>query len=341
MKSQPGIRSAKWRFGALAAPGSMASVCAILVFLVSGFALTGGCANAQPFFVGGTLPGVINSGPDAAEVSTLLPVLRRQPLTAPLRFRIIVLPGSGCAGMGPIADRYFAGLLHAEVLVLQKPGTRLDAWPAPANCGAEFTASDALGQWRDQAVAALRADAQQQRELGAPLVPQWLVGVSEGVELLPSLAVEVPQLAGLVLLAHPGLDPQEAGGLQAQRIGQISAWNLLARAQESTLPDSTVLQGRSLRYWRDLWTWPLAQPLLDGPWTLLHAWGDADASIPPEAFEKFAASATHRKFAYCPLRMGGADHGLQTAERDGLQQLWHLLARQTAWQQQGGLDCAP
>ena len=52
----------------------------------------------------------------------VLQTLQRAERTAPLRYRVIVIPGSGCAGMGPIAERYFAGLLHAQVLVLHKPG---------------------------------------------------------------------------------------------------------------------------------------------------------------------------------------------------------------------------
>ena len=50
-------------------------------------------------------------------------------------------------------------------------------------------------------------------------LPQLLVGISEGAELLPALAPEVPQLAGLVLIGSSGLDPQETGALQARRLG--------------------------------------------------------------------------------------------------------------------------
>ncbi len=42
-------------------------------------------------------------------------VLERAERAAPLRYRVIVIPGSGCAGMGAVAERYSAGLLHAQV----------------------------------------------------------------------------------------------------------------------------------------------------------------------------------------------------------------------------------
>lgn len=136
-------------------------------------------------------------GADGATLQALV----RSERTAPLRYRVIVIPGSGCAGMGPIADRYFAGLLHAQVLVLHKPGVDPQARTAPADCAPDFVQQDRLSTWFAQARVALQADAQQREREGAPVLPQLLVGISEGAELLPALAPEVPQLAGLVMLA--------------------------------------------------------------------------------------------------------------------------------------------
>ncbi len=303
---------------------------------------------ALAFFVGGcTTAPAPQAAASTAFVPYLLPgageaavqALQRPARTAPLRYRVIVVPGSGCAGMGPLADRYFAGLLHAEVLVLHKPGVAPGARTPAAACAADFVQADRLSAWRDHARAALRADARERQSKGEPALPQLLVGISEGAELLPALAPEVPGLAGLVLLSSSGLDPREAGALQAQRLGASADWDALGRLQAGSLPDSTVVQGRSLGYWRDLWHWPLARPLHEGPWPVLQVWGGADALVPPAAFEQGARQAQGRQAPWCVREMPGADHGLQQAGRDGVQQLWAWLEQWARVPLQG--LCAP
>ena len=264
-----------------------------------------------------------------------LQALYRSERVAPLRHRVIVIPGSGCAGMGPWAQRYFAGLLHAQVLVLHKPGVDVNSRTAPGGCSADFVQADALGAWRDHARAALRADAAQRAgdsEMAA--LPQLLIGISEGAELLPALAPEVAMLAGVVLIGSSGLDPLEAGTLQAQRLGAAAAaqWQALGVAQASERPGSDVQQGRSLRYWRDLWRWSLQPALLAGPWPLLQVWGEGDALVPTSAYVAFTARAQGRVAPYCPRPLAGADHGLQRpagpggqAAHDGVQQVWGWL----------------
>lgn len=264
-----------------------------------------------------------------------LQALTRGARVVPLRYRVIVLPGSGCAGLGPIVERYFAGLLHARVWVLHKPGVHPDERTPPEECPADFIQADALSAWQAHALAAVRALA---REEGAAL-PTVLVGISEGAELLPALAPEVPQLAGLVLLSASGLDPREAGQMQAQRLGVLPAWEALAQAQAGPAADATVLQGRSLRYWRDLWRWRVQEPLIDGPWPLLQLWGEADALVPPEAYQRFGMRAQGRAAPFCARGLPGADHGLQSAGRDGVQRLWSWL-EQWARDPAQGL-CAP
>ncbi|KRD46451.1 hypothetical protein ASE52_17485 [Acidovorax sp. Root275] len=273
-----------------------------------------------------------------------LQALARSERTAPLRYRVIVIPGSGCAGMGPIADRYFAGLLHAQVLVLHKPGVDPQARTAPADCARDFVQQDRLSTWLAHARAALVADAQQREREGAPALPQLLVGISEGAELLPALAPEVPQLAGLVMLASSGLDPQEAGALQAQRLEAQADWEELGRVVGGRRPDSTVAQGRSLGYWRDLWNWPLTLPLVQSPWPLVQVWGSDDALVPASAYERFAEMAAVRTVPYCARRIDGADHGLQRRRAggegaDGVQQVW-AWTEQWAREPAAGL-CAP
>lgn len=267
--------------------------------------------------------------------------LVRPARVGPPRLRVIAVPGSGCTGFAPFADRYFAGLLHAEVWVLHKPGVDLQAGAAPTACPPGFVEGDALGRWQADALAALRAmpavPITAWTDANAPL-PTVLVGISEGAELLPVLATAVPGLRGLVLLGAPGLDPLETAGLQVRRLGVETDWARVRIAAASSRPDSEVVEGRALAYWRDFLSWPLAQPLIDSPWPLLQVFGTADTLVPPQAYARFAARARGRSAPFCAWPFPDADHGLQGPEgRDGLQILWAWLERWVRQPRETGL----
>lgn len=251
-----------------------------------------------------------------------LEALKRSALVQPVRYRVIVVPGSGCTGWMPLASRYFAGLLHAEILVLHKPNVDIDGGTG-APCSPAFVQTDSLSPWRDHARAALRTRERQHHTFDA--LPQLLVGISEGAELLPDLAPEVSSLAGVVMISASGLDPREAGELQARRLGQLPAWQALEIEQSSGASDDKLVEGRTLRYWRDFWNWSVADRLLDAPWPLLRVWGDADELVPPTAYQRFAQRLHSRTAPFCDLSLAGANHGLQTQDRDGLQWLWLRL----------------
>ncbi len=261
-----------------------------------------------------------------ARAGVELQVLKRSSLALPARYAVVVVPGSGCTGWRPVAARYFAGLLHAELLVLHKPGVHVDAGLAPS-CTTEFVQNDTLTSWRDHSRAALRAyfSGQDQPD---PALPVLLVGISEGAELLPDLAPEVPHLAGVVMISAPGLDPLETGELQARQIGQWPAWLDLKRLQGSNASDDTLAQGRTLGYWRDFWHWQLTRPLLGMALPLLRVWGASDAQVPESAYQRFTQLSRNRLVPSCNLRLPKADHGLQSSGHDGLQWLW---ARIEAW----------
>ncbi len=258
-----------------------------------------------------------------------LQVLERSAVALPARYVVVVVPGSGCTGWGPVAKRYFAGMLHAALLVLHKPGVNVDAGLA-ADCSPDFVQNDTLSAWRDHARAALRAyfTGPHQPNTHDPALPVLLMGISEGAELLPDLAPEVPHLAGLVMISAPGLDPLETGQLQARRLGQWSAWTVLASLQSSDASDDTIHEGRTLRYWRDFWSWKLTQPLLDAPWPLLRVWGGADALVPEAAYQRFTEQSQSLLASGCHIPLANADHGLQSGQFDGLQWLW---ARIEVW----------
>ena len=277
----------------------------------------------------------------SARADVVLSVLMRPALFPPVRYRAIVVPGSGCTGWLPFAAQFFAGMLHAELLVLHKSGADTTAGAA-AECSSEFMKNDSLSGWRDDARTALKAyfsTLQAPSQTQETPLPTLLIGLSEGAELLPYLAADVPALAGLVMISAPGLDPRETGALQAQRLGQVAAWNALDQAQASDASDATVQEGRTLRYWRDFWHWSLREPLQNAPWPVLRVWGDADASVPVQAYEQFLQQSRHRVAPMCDLRLSGADHGLQGArigqssQQDGLQWLWAQLEM---WARQPG-----
>ena len=260
--------------------------------------------------------------PLASDPGDSLLALRREPLQQPARYRLVVLPGSGCSGLRDLADRMFVGLRSAHVLLLHKPRVRIDAGASPALCPPGFAEADDLSQWLEDARAALRA-----HEASAPpavrALPALLLGISEGGELIPFLADELPRAQALILIGASGLDPLEAGSLQAERLGELAQWRSLAEAQASRRPDQQMLDGRSLRYWRSLWRWRSQDALLASPLELVQVWGDADASLPTDAYERFAERARQRRASgFCSLRLTGADHGLQRAGQDGLQLVW-------------------
>lgn len=263
-------------------------------------------------------------------------VLARPALLAPARYRVLLVPGSGCHSLAPSADRLAKGLMHAQVFILQKPHLR-DA--ATVDCSSDFLQSDRLSAWLERArrLAALAL------AHGDQTLPLVLAGLSEGAELLPGLAASLPQARLLAMVGHAGLDPAEAGALQARRLGQGGRWSALLReaACPADAPGDDLAEGRHRCYWADLRGWRLRQPLLDDPRPLLHAWGTLDALMPPAAYAAFAAQARERTGGYCGLRLDGADHELRSAQRDHLQTVWAWLERRARQGLRWPADCAP
>lgn len=258
--------------------------------------------------------------------------LYREASRGPARFRLIVIPGSGCTGFAPFAERYFGGLTTAQVLVLHKPYANVSSGPAPTVCSEEFVRHDALGSWRDDAMAALA-----QLNVGdSPTLPTILLGISEGGEILPYLLPAVPNPIGMVLLSATGLDPAVAGKMQAERLGQGAAWQGLREASASNQPDDLVVEGRSLRYWRDMFGWKLTAALAETRLPMMRVWGSEDALLPQQAYDKLGTLPEARGMRICDWRLAGADHGLQGQSGDGVQLLW---ARLEKWVQTGRLDC--
>jgi hypothetical protein len=258
--------------------------------------------------------------------------LERASLLEPERYRVIVIPGSGCTGLAPIADRYFAGLTHARVLVLHKPGVNPAWWPAPRSCPYRFVATDSLESWRDAASVAL-SEYLQKHPSDLPLV---LVGISEGAELLPHLATKIPGVSALVIIGSSGLDPAAVAALQAQRLGQLPTWQSVVDLARGSRAGTQIVQGRTLRYWREMLAWRMEDLLANVSLPLMQLWGGHDASVPVAAYEQGSARLRARAAPYCGTAFEAADHGLQEPGHDHLQWAW---ARLENWSR-GGQWCA-
>src|SRR6218665_3111559 len=140
-------------------------------------ALTGalpGCAAAPAAFPGPASAFRLHPLPGADGV--VLQALLRSERAAPLRYRVIVLPGSGCAGLGAFAERYFDGLLHAQVLVLHKPGVAPQARTEAANFAPDLVRQERVAVGQATTRSALRTDALPRQM--QHWMPQLLVGLS-------------------------------------------------------------------------------------------------------------------------------------------------------------------
>lgn len=251
--------------------------------------------------------------------------LQRPALRGHALYRVLILPGSGCTAWHTVASRFTSGLEHADVTLLHKPGVDLNAPRVQMPCPDDWVQRESLALWRDQARLAVAALGRMWAVQG-PL-PTVLVGVSEGAELLPAVQSELPGPIALVLVGSSGLDPRDQGALQMAVHGAGSEWAVLSAAIQSQRDDHELVHGRTLRYWRDFWHWSLMKPLLDSPWPLLRARGNADASVPQAAYTAWRNTAKGRTVPWCDLVILRGDHGLQRPDLDGMQQVWQRLER--------------
>jgi hypothetical protein len=288
---------------------------------MAGLMAVGLGASAQSLLV--AAPSASNRFAKLADTGESGVVLVRGALRSPARWRVLMVPGSGCTSLAPSADRLARGLGHAQVVLLQKPHLSDGAADTDNPCTSAFLHNDNLIDWQRRAMR-LAAAGLAATDSELPLV---LMGLSEGAELLPGLASAWPDAAALVMVGHAGLDPWQAGHLQAERLGLGAEWRALTSATAQARSDDAILEGRHWRYWLALQRWPLMAPLLSDPRPLLHAWGELDGLMPPAAYQLFSQQARLRAGGYCPLIFSQADHELRTPGSDRLQPVWRWLDR--------------
>lgn len=250
-------------------------------------------------------------------------------LSAGVHYRLLVLPGSGCPSL-PLrqAGAWAAAFPGAEIVLVQKP------WLGEAgDCTPDFARHDRLSSWQQAALRALEG-------LPSSRLPLLVLALSEGAEIAPTLFQALPEARALVTVGASGLDPRQ---LAEHLHGQEGSWQRLLRRTEGTEADATLVDGRSLGYWRDLLGWPVGARLraLQRPW--LRVWGRADALVPVPLYAQYERlyaplqdpspepsrqrAVRTGQAGLCDWPMPGADHALQGPGGDGLQQLGAALLR--------------
>ena len=234
--------------------------------------------------------------------------------TSPTLYRLLIVPGSGCpalpVGAAPAWRRAFP---DAELWVLQKPWLDRNG-----GCSPQFASGDRLSRWQQAAVLAVRA----LPRAGPPLL---VLALSEGAEIAPALMADRPDALALVTVGAPGADPAE---LAHDLYGHDPRWHRLRRAAQGDGSDQTLVDGRSLGYWRDLLTWRVSEPLMQMPQLWIRAWGLDDEFIPAAAFARAKAAWVHRRGPTCDRPVAEADHALQGPRGDGLAGLGAWLREQ-------------
>jgi hypothetical protein len=265
--------------------------------------------------------------PDGGELQYVALTPRHWNLSEPPRHRVYVIPGSGCNGLGGIALDYFQGLGHGEVIVPHKRHVQAMRWRGDnVTCSAAFVRDDNLAQWASDARAFILWHLQHQ-----PLLenqPLALVGVSEGAELLATIANELPQVKLLALVGSSGLDPLEALALQAQRESAPKFMSLLMQNTANlALSDGHTWAGRSMAYWRSLVAWRYSEALLNASYPLMLGFGSQDEAVPLAALRLFELRARAQHRPLCVAVFEGADHSLRQEGIDRpLQHYWALVS---------------
>ncbi len=244
------------------------------------------------------------------------------------QYRVYVIPGSGCQGLGGIALDYFQGLSHGEVIIPHKRHVDAFRWSVgPIPCSPAFVRDDNLHQWAQDVAAFIRWHLQH-RPLAKENQPMALVGISEGAELLAVIAAELPQVKLLALLGSSGLDPLEALSLHAQTKGSnLFVRELLRRTDNSAVADDHIWSGRSMAYWRSLVAWRHSDALLASPHPLFLGFGTQDEVVPLVGLRRFESRAQAQNRPLCMAVFEGADHSLRMDGLDRpLQHYWAVVS---------------
>lgn len=256
-------------------------------------------------------------------------VLDKRPLTdmphAPANY-LFVIPGSDCGSMGSVLPGYFDGLDGragaTRIFILHK---RFIGAGADGNCSAGFTRADHPSQWIADQEEFIRTELAAARVNGQPPNRIAIAGISEGAEIAPHLALRIPEVTHIALLANGGMDPFDAYRLQMQRHGFPHALADIERLCV-TPSETIVVAERSCRYWRELQALRHTDNLLALGIPVFIAMGEEDRLVPIESAwlirDKFSAAGKKNLHL---LTIPGASHDFLRQGKSVRPYLWGAL----------------
>ncbi len=241
---------------------------------------------------------------------------------------IFVVGGSGCASMGRYLPGYFRGLEGesgvSRLWLLQK--RHVGAQDDGSHCSTAFVQDDHFSRWQADQLEFIRFQLAQ-----APsnkTIRVVMMGISEGAELAPVLALALPAATHLVLLAHSGDGAMGTYQTLARAYAHMhSGWKQLQAALSSTPsdPDRSLIHGRSWRYWSEIRAVDHLSNLRAWKGPVLWAYGEADALIPKDAQAKLQQIVKPAPGQWRICVFPGADHGLRSSDHAYLPDLmWQL-----------------
>ena len=179
----------------------------------------------------------------------------------PVETVLFFVSGSDCTSMQYFLPQYFRGLEGESgpirIFVLQKRFIEARTWARDAACSSEFIKADHFSQWLADQTEFIAARLDEMRR-EAPVRRIVIAGVSEGGEVVPALARNLPGVTHAVIISNGGMDPLDAYRLWLAGHAGSAASHALAALQTLAPPPSdpdTVLDalgGRTWRYWSEL-----------------------------------------------------------------------------------------
>lgn len=248
-----------------------------------------------------------------------------------------VVGGSGCASMGRYLPGYFRGLEgesgRSRIWLLQK--RHVAPQDDGASCSEDFVRDDHFSRWQADQLEFIRFQLAQSHTLPPRVI---LMGISEGAELAPVLALSIPSATHLVLLAHSGDSAMGTYQALAQSYAHMHAgWEQLqaALATMPANPDLSLIHGRSWRYWAEIQSVKHLENLRMWKGPVLWALGDADPLIPKDARHKLQQMLGPVSGQWRNCVFHGADHGLDSQDHRYLPDfMWQLDRWLAAYPQQ-------